>query len=81
MHDEIPPLNALRERAFRFRKEGGYAAHPIEAALSRLPGLVEAGAVESLVSSLLSSRIYFQVIFWRRGFLSIQKEQPFHCRL
>ncbi|PAZ00047.1 MAG: hypothetical protein CAK90_07625 [Spartobacteria bacterium AMD-G4] len=47
MHDEIPPLNALRERAFRFRKEGGYAAHPIEAALSRLPGLVEAGAVES----------------------------------
>ena len=34
-----------------------------------------------LVSSLLSSRIYFQVIFWRRGFLSIQKEQPFHCRL
>ena len=35
----------------------------------------------TLVSSLLSSRIYFQVIFWRRGFLSIQKEQPFHCRL
>ena len=33
MHDEIPPLNALRERAFRFRKEGRYAAHPVEAAL------------------------------------------------
>jgi len=48
MHDEIPPLNALRERAFRFRKEGRYAAHPIEATLSRLPGLVEAGAVESV---------------------------------
>ena len=33
MHDEIPPLNALREQAFRFRKEGRYAAHPIEATL------------------------------------------------
>ena len=33
MHGEIPALNALTEQAFRFRKEGRYAAHPVEAAL------------------------------------------------
>jgi hypothetical protein len=33
MHGEIPSLNALTEQAFQFRKEGKYAAHPVEAAL------------------------------------------------
>ncbi len=33
MHGEIPSLNSLTEQAFRFRNEGRYAAHPVEAAL------------------------------------------------
>ena len=33
MQPEIPPADELTAHAFRFRKEGKYASHPVEAAL------------------------------------------------
>ena len=33
MFSEIPSSNELTQQAFQFRKEGRYAAHPVEAAL------------------------------------------------
>ena len=54
MHGEIPSLNALSEQAFRFRQEGRYAAHPVEAALRYHRAQAENPARKATVASILN---------------------------
>jgi len=47
MQPEIPSADELTAQAFRFRKEGKYAAHPIEAALRYHRSQAEKSGAES----------------------------------